>query len=131
MIEDRVKISKILKYEVLESKDGVFRLKVYHDELLERTSGFLFGGAIAMLFDLVMGMAVRTINKDKDQVTIHLSIEFLRKAKSEYYIFEGRVVKFGRNIVFVEGRMFDKEGKLLAKASGEWFLISKETKKKF
>lgn len=109
-----------IKINIEKLENGNVVISFDHNENLERRGGILFGGFIALMFDFVLGMTVRTINEHSDQVTISLSIHFLNKAKSKRYFVEGKVVKKGRSIVFVEGFLYDEQNTLLAKAYGIW-----------
>jgi uncharacterized protein (TIGR00369 family) len=44
-------------------------------------------------------------------------MSFLRAVPLETITAKGRVVKVGRRVAFLEGELFDKEGKLLARAT--------------
>ena len=121
-ILSRIKILGFFDFDILDISEGRIKIRVYHKEFMEREGGIVFGGIISMFFDFVMGAAVYTVNDKKDQATINLNIEFIRKARSEYYIFIGEVIKKGRNIVFAEGKMLDDKNSILAKSYGIWFI---------
>ena len=121
IVKNRIKILDIFDFDIIEIKEGFVKIRVKHKDIMEREGKILFGGVIALLFDFVLGLTVSTVNEKEDQVTINLNIEFLRKAQSNEYIIEGRVVKKGKNVVFVEG--FIKNDKTFAKANGIWLLF--------
>jgi len=121
----RLPILKFVDLDVLEVSEGRVLVRVRHSPLLEREGGFLFGGVIAMLFDGVLGLTVLTVNDVGDQATVNLSINFLRRAMAQEYIVEGRVIKKGRRLVFVEAELRSPEGTLFSKAHGVWALVEK------
>ena len=120
-LKQRVPILKVFNFRLKKADAGEVVLEVKHDPILEREGGILFGGIIALLFDVVMGLAVFTVNDKRDQATVSLSVDFLRPAKSDTYIFKGRVVKKGKTAVFVEGTLSDGE-EIFARAHGIWYL---------
>jgi uncharacterized protein (TIGR00369 family) len=123
LYKEKLPMLKEVNFQILEIKEGYVKVKVYHTNKIERYGGIVFGGVIAMLFDAFLGLAVMSVNDKNNQATIALQIEFLRKAKDEYYIIETRVDKKGRNIVFVSGKLVDSKEQLLAEAMGQWFIF--------
>ncbi len=113
---------KELEFSVEEVEEGRVVIAFRHDPLLERKGGILFGGFISLFFDVAMGVAVYTVNEGREQYTVTLTVDFLRKAKGEAYRVEGKVIKRGKNLVFVEGTMYaDKD--IVARARGIWMLV--------
>ncbi len=120
---EKLPMLKHIDFEVIELKEGSFKIRVRHTKEIERYGGIVFGGVTAMIFDFVLGFTVMSVNDKNNQATIALQITYIRPARDEHYYFEGRLLKKGKNIVFVEGEMLNSKGKLLAKALGEWFIF--------
>ena len=120
-LKRRIPILNLLRFRIVDLEAGKAVLEVEHDPLLEREGGMLFGGVIALLFDAVMGLSVFTVNDGGDQATVSLSIDFMRPARAEKYLVEGRVVRKGKRIVFVEGFLGDGKN-LFARAHGVWYI---------
>jgi uncharacterized protein (TIGR00369 family) len=84
--------------------------------------GVVQGGLIGGFLDEVMGGALLAStygSKDgaKLPLNLDLNMSFLRAVPLETITAKGRVVKVGRRVAFLEGELFDKEGKLLARAT--------------
>ena len=73
--------------------------------------------------DIVAGFAAYTVvAREKDVVTAEIKISYLRAATKGKLFAEGRVIKAGRQFVFVESEVRESSddpdgGRLLAKAS--------------
>ena len=125
IIEERMKkripILALFDVKIVKAEEGNVILEIKHDPVLEREGGILFGGVIALLFDATLGLTVFTVNDGEDQATVSLSVEYLKPAKSEKYVVEGKVVKKGKRIVFVEGTLGDGRD-IFARAHGIWYI---------
>jgi uncharacterized protein (TIGR00369 family) len=85
--------------------------------------GTVQGGMLAAMLDLVMSFATLCTMGGPGFVvpTIDMNTHFLSPARPGRIVGEGTVVKKGRTITFMEGRLRDERGKLLttATASGQ------------
>ena len=85
--------------------------------------GTVQGGMLAAMLDLVMSFSALCTMGGPGYVvpTIDMNTHFLSPAKPGPIVGEGAVVKKGRNIAFMEGRLRDRDGRLLttATASGQ------------
>jgi len=80
--------------------------------------GTLHGGIFCDVADYAMGMAwLSGLAEGETCTTIELRINFLSPFRTGKLIAEGRVIRRGRNLGYVECDMRDENGKLLAKAS--------------
>ncbi len=78
----------------------------------------LHGGVISMLLDEMMGTTLITCDIEHLYVTINLSIDFLYGAKAgEKITVVSEVFRVGKKVANVEAKMYNAEGKLLAKGS--------------
>lgn len=87
--------------------------------------GSTHGGVIESLLDMALSGAVTCDYMDKPEtvVTLQMNVNFLRPSfPGDTLIAWGEVVKKGRTVCFVEGGIKTPEGKLIAKASGDWFI---------
>ncbi len=89
-------------------------------------NGVVHGGVYATILDTAMGGAVLTILRANEvTATTSLYVEFLRPAREGQTMrAEGRVVRRGRHLAFVQGRLTDGEGTLLSQAHGTWYIWS-------
>ena len=81
-------------------------------------AGFIQGGFLAAMLDDAMGPAV-LVRSDGAffTPTIDLHVSFLAPAKPGPFVGEGRVVRLGRSIAFLEGSLFDDAGELVARST--------------
>jgi uncharacterized protein (TIGR00369 family) len=85
--------------------------------------GTVQGGMLAAMLDMVMSFSVLCTMGGPGHVvpTVNMTTQFLSPAKPGRIIGEGAVVKKGRSVAFMEGRLRDRDGRLLttATASGQ------------
>jgi uncharacterized protein (TIGR00369 family) len=81
-------------------------------------AGVLHGGIISTMLDELMGMTLITIEIDFLYVTINLHVDFLFGAKAgETITVTSEVFRVGKKIANVEAKMYNAEGKILAKGT--------------
>ena len=81
--------------------------------------GQVQGGFVTAMLDDCMSVAGLVASQFTCVMpTLEMKTSFLRPAMPGRLRALGRVVKWGRNIAFLEAELFDPEGRLLAKASG-------------
>ena len=80
--------------------------------------GTLHGGVFCDLADASMGLAWSSgLNEGETCTTIELKINFFRPVWGGKLIADGRVVRRGKTLGYVESEVRDAEGRLVAKAS--------------
>ncbi len=78
----------------------------------------MHGGIITTILDEIMGMTLITLKIEHLYVTINLHVDFLFGAKAgEKVIAVSEVYRVGKKIANVEAKLYNEEGKLLAKGS--------------
>lgn len=78
----------------------------------------LHGGIITTILDEIMGMTLITLKIEHLYVTINLHVDFLFGAKAgEKVTAVSEVYRVGKKIANVEAKLFNAEGKLLAKST--------------
>ena len=88
-------------------------------------AGFIQGGFQAAMLDDSMGPAVWFhTGGELYTATIDMSVSFLAPAQPGPLFGEGSVVQLGKTIAFLEGRLMDADGRLLARASASARLLS-------
>ena len=88
-------------------------------------AGFVQGGFLAAMLDDCMGPAV--LVKSRGALfapTIQLSVAFLAPARPGQLKGEGKVVRLGTTVTFLEGRLFDSDDNLVATATASARLLS-------
>jgi acyl-CoA thioesterase len=83
--------------------------------------GTLHGGVIAFMLDISMGhLLKRSIGAG---MTLEMKTQYLRPARAGRIRAEGRFLKKGKSINYLETRLFDAGGNLLAAANSTWQLL--------
>ncbi len=81
-------------------------------------AGVIHGGVISTILDEIMGMTLITLKIEHLYVTINLHVDFLFGAKAgEKVTAISEVFRVGKKIANVEAKLYNAEGKLLAKGS--------------
>jgi uncharacterized protein (TIGR00369 family) len=81
-------------------------------------AGVLHGGIISTMLDELMGMTLITVEIDHLYVTVNLHVDFLFGAKAgEIVTVTSEVYRVGKKIANVEAKMYNADGKILAKGS--------------
>ncbi len=91
-------------------------------------NGVVHGGVYATILDTAMGGAVVSLLEAGEvTATTSLYVEFLRPAREGHTLrAQGRLVRRGHHLAFVEGRLTDGESRLLSQAHGTWYIWSTE-----
>jgi uncharacterized protein (TIGR00369 family) len=80
--------------------------------------GSVQGGMLTAMLDLAMAFAVLCTLEDGHVVpSLEMKTTFIAPARAGEITAEGMLVRKGRNIAFMEGRLFDPQDNLLATAS--------------
>lgn len=117
-----------LYLEAIDSQAGTTRYRMEVTPEFCNPMGSLQGGIVTTALDDAAATAV--IAKSQRRVgvpTIEFKVSFFGPARVGSTVwFEGRVLKFGRSIVFAEADMLDGAGKLLARMSTSVMVVDLE-----
>lgn len=81
-------------------------------------AGTVQGGILCAMLDDTMGPAASALLEGKSFAqTLELKTSFFRPARPGRILASGKVTHRGRDILFLEGRLTDPEGRLLAAAT--------------
>ena len=110
-------IARTLGYDVVEAESG--RVVITAEPTGEHLNpaGTVHGGYSATLLDSCMGLALQsTLEKGLAQTTLEFKISLVRPITPETGLIraEGTVLQRGRRVGTAEGRITDRQGKLLA-----------------
>lgn len=112
--------SKALGFRMLNLNQAEMWVEAEFDIPKDFTNpmGQVQGGFVTAVLDEVMSVAgVVTSNLTMAMPTLEMKTSFLRPALPGKLRAVGKVLKWGKSIAFVEGEVFDPEGRLLAKAT--------------
>ena len=116
-----------LGLKLVETSEGTATVDMRATEDMANYSGFVHGGMISALADSAMGRSLRTLTPGITRaMSFDLKLNFINAAKiGESLRATGKVVHAGRRTVVTECRVEDRNGKLVATASGT-FAVKRE-----
>jgi uncharacterized protein (TIGR00369 family) len=85
--------------------------------------GSLHGGVIAFAMDVSMGHLIKRTFA-RPGITLEMKTQYLSPAGAGRVRCEGRFLRRGRTINYLESRMTGGDGKLLAVATSTWLLLA-------
>jgi uncharacterized protein (TIGR00369 family) len=87
--------------------------------------GTIHGGFVASMLDETMGSTIFALSEGRTMAaTISATIDYVRPAMLGALECVGRVRYQGKSIVFVEAELMDARGRLLAKSSGSFKIMT-------
>lgn len=110
-------IAQTLGYDVTEAENGRVVVSAIPSGVHLNPAGTVHGGFAATLLDSCMGLAVQTtLEKGVGQTTLEFKISLLRPITPETGAIkaEGVVISRGRRVGTAEGRVTDRNGRVLA-----------------
>lgn len=109
-------MAQTLSYDVTEAEQGRVVVTAVPNATQLNPAGTIHGGLAATLLDSCMGLAVHTtLDKGFGQTTVEFKISLLRPITPDTGPIkaEGVVLSRGRRIGTAEGRLTDRDGRLL------------------
>ena len=87
-------------------------------EMLKNPQGSLHGGILCSVMDISMGHLVAKVHGAG--ATIEMKVQFMRPLTGGIVTCEGRFLRRGRSMSFMESRATDADGKLSGLATATW-----------
>jgi uncharacterized protein (TIGR00369 family) len=112
--------ARLLGWRLLELDAEAGRIKVEFNgrEEFLNPAGTIQGGLLSAMLDDTMGPAAMSFLGGKHMAqTLELKVNFMRPGRVGRILGEGHVAHAGRDILFLEGRLTDDQGKVLATAT--------------
>jgi uncharacterized protein (TIGR00369 family) len=109
-------IAQTLGYDIVEAANGRVVVAAVPTAAHLNPAGTVHGGFAATLLDSCMGLAVQsTLERGFSQTTLEFKISLMRPITPETGLVraEGMVLSRGRRIGTAEGRLTDRDGRLL------------------
>jgi len=109
-------IARTLGYDIVEAEAGRVVVTAEPRDIHLNPAGTVHGGLAATMLDSCMGLAIRsTLGKGVDSTTLEFKISFSRPITPATGPIraEGRVINCGRRVGIAEGRVTDRNGRLL------------------
>lgn len=89
------------------------------NDFMFNPQGSLHGGVIAFVLDVSMGHLIHHAT-GRPAMTLEMKTQYLRPAVSGRVRAEGRFLKRGRTVSYLESHMSGADGKLVAAATATW-----------
>jgi uncharacterized protein (TIGR00369 family) len=125
-----VPIARLLGFEAKDIGDGRATVTLAAGPQHANPMGTLHGGVLCDIADAAMGIAfASTLAPGESFTTVELKINFFRPVWEAQLKAEGKVVRRGRNIGYVECEVLDERGQLVAKASSTCLALRGEDAK--
>ena len=102
---------------VVSNADGRAVLEYLAGAHMCHSGGVVQGGFVSGWIDAAMAYAAMSAAGDVTPMSLELKVSFFAPARPGLVIAEGWVERQGRSVCFLEGRLTDASGAVLAKAS--------------
>jgi acyl-CoA thioesterase len=101
------------------TQDGVAAYSLRVSPAMLNPHGVLHGGAVYTMIDYSMGNATMSVlDQGEHCATIEIKVSYLASVREGTLHCETRIVKQGRMVVFLDSRVTDDGGRLVATATG-------------
>jgi len=121
--------AELLGWEVVDARpaDGWIRMRFEARHEFTNPAGFIQGGFLAAMLDDTMGPAMFAYSEGRlFTPTIEMHVSFLAPARPGPLYGEGQVVQAGKSIAFLEGKLMDLSGTVIARATASARLVPTE-----
>jgi uncharacterized protein (TIGR00369 family) len=121
--------AQLLGWKVLDARpdEGWIRIGFEGRPEFRNPAGFIQGGFLAAMLDDTMGPAVFAATDGAlYTASIDMNVSFLKPAKVGALFGEGQVVQLGKTVAFIEARLTDAAGDLVARATSSARLVAAE-----
>jgi uncharacterized protein (TIGR00369 family) len=119
--------SELLGWRLLEFDEPRGWVKIGFDGRPEflNPAGRIQGGFLSAMLDDTMGPAVLLKSAGTFYPSsIDMNVSFLAAAKPGPLVCEAEVLRLGKTVGFVEGRLMDEDGRLLVRATSSVMLVA-------
>jgi uncharacterized protein (TIGR00369 family) len=125
-----VPVARLIGFEAKEIANGQATVLLAAGPQHANPMGTLHGGILCDIADAAMGMAfASTLAPEESFTTVELKINFFRPVWEARLRAEGKVVRRGSTIGYVECEITDEGGQLIAKASSSCMVLRGERAK--
>lgn len=130
VLANDVPVARLIGFEAKEIGDGRAVATLAAGPQHANPMGTLHGGILCDVADAVMGMAfASTLGPDESFTTIELKINFFRPVWEAQLRAEGKVVRRGSAVGYMECEITDESGRLIAKAASTCMALKGERAK--
>jgi uncharacterized protein (TIGR00369 family) len=119
-----VAVMRLIGFEAKEIADGRATVTLAAGPQHANPMGTLHGGILCDIADAAMGMAfASTLAPDESFTTVELKINFFRPVWEARLQAEGKVVRRGSSLGYIECEITDDQGRLVAKAASTCLVL--------
>lgn len=111
-------LARLLELDISYSEDCCHIAFPVRDFLFN-PQGTLHGGVIATVMDIAAGHLLQHVT-GAGGATLEMKLQFLRPVRPPTATCEGRFLRRGKSVAFLEARMWDAEGQLAVVATSTW-----------
>jgi uncharacterized protein (TIGR00369 family) len=123
-------VGRLIGFETKEAADGRAVVTLMAGSQHANPMGTLHGGILCDIADAAMGVAfASTLAPDESFTTIELKINFFRPVWESVLKAEGKVVRRGSGLGYVECEITDEYARLVAKAASTCLVLRGERAK--
>jgi len=123
-------VGQLIGFEAIEASDGRAVVTLAAGAQHTNPMGTLHGGVLCDIADAAMGIAfASTLAPDESFTTIELKINFFRPVWKALLKAEGKVVRRGSTVGYVECEITDENTRLVAKAASTCLVLRGERAK--
>jgi uncharacterized protein (TIGR00369 family) len=127
---DSMPVGRLIGFEIKEASDGIAVVTLAAGAQHANPMGTLHGGVLCDIADAAMGIAfASTLGTDETFTTIELKINFFRPVWEAMLRAEGKVVRRGNTLGYIECEVLDERGRLVAKAASTCLILKGESAK--
>jgi uncharacterized protein (TIGR00369 family) len=120
-------IGRLIGFEIKEGADGRAVVTLVAGPQHANPMGTLHGGVLCDIADAAMGIAfASTLASDESFTTIELKINFFRPVWKAVLTADGKVVRRGSRVGYVECEITDENDRLVAKAASTCMVLRGE-----
>ena len=110
--------ARLVNWRFVALNDGTLSCAFEASEAFLNPAGFVQGGILATMLDEVMSPVVGALLRERVFTqTLEMKVSYLNPARQGTILGEGRILKRGNKIAFLEGRLFDPDRNLIAVGS--------------
>jgi len=125
-----VAVARLIGFQAKEIADGRAAVVLEAGPQHANPMGTLHGGILCDIADAAMGMAfASTLAPGESFTTVELKINFFRPVWQALLRANGKVVRRGRSLGYVECEITDERGQLVAKAASTCLVLRGEEAK--
>lgn len=119
--------AELLGWHVVDARpgDGWIRIGFEARPEFVNPAGAIQGGFLAAMLDDTMGPAVFAATEGAlYTATIDMTVSYLKPARIGPLFGEGQVLQLGRTVAFIEARLMDGDGAVVARATSSARLVA-------